>query len=110
MEKRMKLTKTWLAAALVALSGAAFAQGAGGGSTGGGGAGMATGNDTGAAKAGQNAGGTNGMSNSGTNNSGTNSMSHSANTQHHPMKTKKKPMNDTTNMPGADASSDTKGQ
>jgi hypothetical protein len=92
----MKFTKTLLVSALLALSGAAFAQGAGGGSSGGGGAGMATGNDTGADKAGQNA----------TNSS---SMSHSQ-MQHHSTKSKKKQMNDTTNMPGANASSDTKGQ
>jgi hypothetical protein len=103
----MKHTSTWIAAALVAVSGAAFAQsggaggaGGGGGSTGGGGAGMATGNDTGAQKAGPNGGanGMNGMSSS------------SSKMQHHSTKTKQKPMNDTTNMPGADASSDTKGQ
>jgi hypothetical protein len=100
----MKLTKTLLVSALLALSGAAFAQGAGGGggnaggggSTGGGGAGMATGNDTGADKAGQNAG-------------GSGNMSHSQ-MQHHSTKGKKKQMNDSTNMPGANASSDTKGQ
>jgi hypothetical protein len=103
MKLRMKFTKTLLVSALLTLSGAAFAQGAGGGggnsgggSSGGGGAGMATGNDTGANKAGQNA----------TSSSG---MSHSQ-MQHHSTKGKKKQMNDTTNMPGADASSDTKGQ
>jgi hypothetical protein len=101
----MKYGKVWLVSALLALSGAAFAQGAGGGngggagggSTGGGGAGMSTGNDTGAAKAGQGA------------NGGSTGMSHSTKMQH-TSKTKKKPMNDTTNTPGADASSDTKGQ
>jgi hypothetical protein len=105
----MKHTSTWVAAALVALSGAAFAQSGGaggaggsGGSTGGGGAGMATGNDTGAQKAGPNSGGSNGMNGM--------SSSSSSKMQHHSTKTKQKPMNDTTNMPGADASSDTKGQ
>jgi hypothetical protein len=92
---RMKLTKTWLVMALLALSGAAFAQGTGGGSSGGGGNGMATGNDTGASKAGQNAASSSGMSHS---------------QMHHSTKSKKTPMNDTTNMPGANASSDTKGQ
>jgi hypothetical protein len=93
---QMKVTQAWLVAALLAFAGAAFAQGTGGGSTGDGGAGMATGNDTGAAKAGQNANSSNGMSHS--------------QMQHHTTKGKKKPMNDTTNMPGANASSDTKGQ
>ncbi|MFC0402758.1 hypothetical protein [Paraburkholderia rhizosphaerae] len=92
----MKLTKACLLTALLALSGTVFAQGAGGGSTGGGGAGMATGNDTGAEKAGQNA-------------NSSSEMGHSQ-MKHHSTKGKKKPANDTTNMPGANASSDTKGQ
>ncbi|CAB3761457.1 hypothetical protein [Paraburkholderia solisilvae] len=96
----MRLAQACVVSALLALSGAAFAQGAGGssggGSTGGGGAGMSTGNDTGATKAGQNANGSGNMS--------------SSQMKHHSTKGTKKQMNDSTNMPGANASSDTKGQ
>ncbi|CAD6525334.1 hypothetical protein ACFQ3P_14270 [Paraburkholderia sabiae] len=91
----MKNTRTWIVAALFALSGGAFAQGAGngGGSAGGGGngAGMSSSDQTGA-----------GMAASGT---------HATSKAHHHKKTSHtKPATDTTNMPGADASSDTKGQ
>ncbi|ACC74373.1 hypothetical protein PPMP20_21835 [Paraburkholderia phymatum] len=90
----MKKSKAVIVAALFALSGGAFAQGAGsgGGSAGGGGngAGMSSSDETGA-----------GMAASGT---------HSKAKKHHKKSSHTKPATDTTNMPGADASSDTKGQ
>jgi hypothetical protein len=92
---QMKSRTTWIVAALLALSGSAFAQGGGngGGAAGGGGngAGMSSSDQTGA-----------GMAASGT---------HASSKPHHKKSTSHmKPANDTTNMPGADASSDTKGQ
>jgi hypothetical protein len=91
---QMKNRTTWIVAALLALSGSAFAQGGGngngGGAAGGGGngAGMSSSDQTMAA-------------------SGTHASSKS---QHKKSTSHKKPATDTTNMPGADASSDTKGQ
>jgi hypothetical protein len=89
----MKNRKAWIVAALLTLSGGAFAQGSGngGGSAGGGGngAGMSSSDQTGA-----------GMAASGTH----------AKAHQHKKSSHKKPATDTTNMPGADASSDTKGQ
>jgi hypothetical protein len=94
---QMKTRTTWIVAALLALSGSAFAQGGGtgngGGAAGGGGngAGMSSSDQTGA-----------GMAASGT---------HASSKMHHKKSTSHtKPATDTTNMPGADASSDTKGQ
>jgi hypothetical protein len=95
----MKYSKALLVSALVAMSGAAFAQAGGGNGNGG----TGSGNAHGAATAGPTVGG---EPASGAMSSGTSKM-------HHMSKTKskmKKPMNDTTNTPGADASSDTKGQ
>ncbi|MEM5436294.1 hypothetical protein [Paraburkholderia diazotrophica] len=92
----MKNRKAWIVAAMLALSGGAFAQTGGsngGGSAGGGGngAGMSSSDETGA-----------GMASSGT---------HASKKMHHKMsKSHKKSATDTTNVPGADASSDTKGQ
>ena len=89
--------KAWIVAALFAVLGGAFAQNgggnSGGGAAGGGGngAGMSSSNQTGA-----------GMAASGT---------HASSKMHHKSsKSHKKSATDTTNMPGADASSDTKGQ
>jgi len=91
----MNRRNAWIAAALLALSTGALAQagGNGGGAAGGGGngEGMSASDQTGA-----------GMASSGT---------HAATkAQHHKKSSHKKPATDTTNMPGADASSDTKGQ
>lgn len=101
METLMRHTKALLVSALVAMSGAAFAQ-AGGGNGNGGGAGTGgSGNAHGAATAAPT---TNGQPTSG-------AMSSSGSKSHHVSRTKtKKPMTDSTNTPGADASSDTKGQ
>ncbi|MEM5339891.1 hypothetical protein [Paraburkholderia azotifigens] len=87
----MSNRKAWIVAALFALSGGAFAQGGnGGGSAGGGGngAGMSSSDQAGV-----------GAASSGT---------HAA--KKHKKSSHTKPATDTTNMPGADASSDTKGQ
>lgn len=99
----MKYSQAVLVSAFVAMSGAAFAQ-AGGGNGNGGGAGTGgSGNAHGAATAGPTAGG---EPASGAMSSGTPKMHHMSKSK---MKTNK-PMSDSTNMPGADASSDTKGQ
>lgn len=96
----MKHAKVWTMTALLALSGAAFAQAGGNGNGGGGGSG-GSGNAHGAATAGPTS---NGDPASGAMSSGTMKM-------HRTAKSKvKKPVTDSTNMPGADASSDTKGQ
>ncbi|MFL9902004.1 hypothetical protein PQR71_28320 [Paraburkholderia fungorum] len=96
----MKYSKALLVSALVAMSGVAFAQAGGGNGNGGNGGTGGSGNAHGAATAGPTAGG---EPASGAMSSGTSKM-------HHTSKSKaKKPMSDSTNMPGADASSDTKG-
>jgi hypothetical protein len=100
-ETLMKYTKALLMSALVAMSGAAFAQAGGGNGNGGGGGTGGSGNAHGAATSAPT---TNGQPASG-------AMSSSGSKSHHMSKSKmKKPKTDTTNMPGADASSDTKGQ
>ncbi|MEX3899549.1 hypothetical protein FSB08_29750 [Paraburkholderia sp. JPY432] len=101
-----KYPKAWLVAACVAAlgavaSGAAFAQtGGGNGNSGAGG-----GNAHGAATAAPTAGNEPAPNAMGSTGGSTSSMKH-----HHKKSKAMKPMNDTTNTPGADASSDTKGQ
>jgi hypothetical protein len=88
----MKKSNACIVAAMLALSGTAFAQsGGGGGAAGGGGngAGMSASDQTGAASSTRAA---------------SSKMSHKSKSK------AKKPMTDSTNTPGADASSDTKGQ
>jgi len=100
MKPRYFITSVIVGAALAA-PGFALAQGAGGGSsTGTGPAG--SGNDTYSAPT---QGAEQNPSVSGSNNTTTHRSHVKKNTKY-----TKKPMNDTTNMPGADASSDTKGQ
>ncbi|NML32828.1 hypothetical protein [Paraburkholderia antibiotica] len=94
-------SKAWLVAACVAVSGAAFAQAGGGNGNGGTGSGNAHGAATAAPTAGNepasNAPGATGGA--------------MTNQHHHVSKSKsKRPATDSTNTPGADASSDTKGQ
>lgn len=99
----MKLAKTLLLSACVAMSGAAFAQAGGGNGNGGAGAGNAHGAATAGPTTGQAAGGE----------PASGATSSSTMQKHHMSKSKSKakhPMTDSTNMPGADASSDTKGQ
>ncbi|HTH61424.1 MAG TPA: hypothetical protein VL689_14835 [Paraburkholderia sp.] len=89
---------------LLAATGSAFAAGTGGGSASGNGA---TGG--GAAANGVYPAPTQGVEQgvpATGNTAGAQTTHHTKHTRHHA----KKPMNDTTNMPGADASSDTKGQ
>ena len=95
----MKYSKAFLAAAILTMSGAAFAQTGGGNGNGGGPAGS-SGNAHGAATAGPTVDGS----------PASGAMSSGGTKMHHMSKSKKKPMNDTTNTPGADASSDTKGK
>jgi len=98
----MMIKKTLLVTTLLAASSLAMAQGAGG--AGGGAGGGPAGNDP-STSAGANASTREGgdMQGSGT--------SHSKMKKHSSKSSKKmKPANDTTNMPGANASSDTKGQ
>jgi hypothetical protein len=100
-ETSMKYSKALLVSALVAMSTTAFAQAGGGNGNGGGGGTGGSGNAHGAATAGPTAGG----------DPASGAMSSGAPKSHHMSKPKaKKPMNDSTNTPGADASSDTKGQ
>ncbi|MFM0502690.1 hypothetical protein [Paraburkholderia caffeinilytica] len=97
----MKHSKALIVSALVAMSGVAFAQAGGG--NGNGGAGGGSGDAHGAATAGPTAGGE----------PASGAMSAGGSKMHHTSKSKaktKKPMSDSTNTPGADASSDTKGQ
>lgn len=98
-ENSMKTSQAWLVSALVVVSGAAFAQAGGGNGNGGNGGTGGSGNAHGAATAAPT---TNGQPASG-------AMSSSGSKSHH-MSKAKKPKADSTNMPGADASSDTKGQ
>jgi hypothetical protein len=98
-ENSMKTSQAWLVSALVVVSGAAFAQAGGGNGNGGNGGTGGSGNAHGAATAAPT---TNGQPASG-------AMSSSGSKSHH-MSKAKKPKTDSTNMPGADASSDTKGQ
>ena len=95
----MKYSKTFLAAAILTVSGATFAQTGGGNGNGGGPAG-GSGNAHGAATAGPTA---NGSPASGAMSSGGTKM-------HHMSQSKKKPRTDSSYTPGADASSDTKGK
>lgn len=96
-----KYPKAWLVAACVVASGAAFAQAGGGNGNSGTGGGQAHGAATAAPTAG-NEPASNAMGSMG---NSTSSM------KHHQKKSKMgKPMTDTTNTPGADASSDTKGK
>ncbi|MEI5999589.1 hypothetical protein H3V53_20980 [Paraburkholderia bengalensis] len=90
----MNNRKAWIGVALLALSGGVFAQGGGAGSGGGGSAG----------------GGGNGAGMSSSDQTGAASGTHAATKMQHKKTTHRKPATDTTNMPGADASSDTKGQ
>ncbi|MGF6506512.1 hypothetical protein [Paraburkholderia tuberum] len=101
-----KYPKAWLfAACMVAsgavASGAAFAQ-AGGGN---GNSGTGGGNAHGAATAAPTAGNEPASNVTGSTMGSTSSMKH-----HHKKSKANKPMTDTTNTPGANASSDTKGQ
>ncbi|MFM0734707.1 hypothetical protein PQQ52_29915 [Paraburkholderia sediminicola] len=99
----MKYSRALLVTALVAMSGAVFAQSGGGNGNGGGNGSGGSGNAHGAATAGPTTGG----------DAASGAMTGGSSTMHHTSKSKtktKKPMSDTTNMPGADASSDTKGK
>ncbi|MCC8395309.1 hypothetical protein LJ656_22225 [Paraburkholderia sp. MMS20-SJTR3] len=106
--------KAWLVAACVAISGAAFAQAGGGNGNSGGGGGNAHGAATAAPTAGNEpaSNATGAMSATGPT---TGATGGSKTMKQHPhqmsnAKSKSKPMTDSTNMPGANASSDTKGQ
>lgn len=92
----MKIKKALLISTLLAASSLAMAQGSGGGGGG------PAGNDP---NGGTNAGATREGGDMGA----SGAMAHSK-THKHSKKSTKKPATDTTNMPGADASSDTKGQ
>lgn len=99
-EISMKYSKALLVSALVAMSSVAFAQ-AGGNGNGGAGGGGSAGSGNNAAHDAASAGSTSGA------------MSASGSKTHHMSKSKaktKKPMSDSTNTPGADASSGTNGQ
>jgi hypothetical protein len=101
----MKIKKALLVSTLLAASSLAMAQGAGGAGGGaGGGSGGPAGNDP-STSAGANASTREGGD------TGSGTMSHST-TKKHSSKSSKttKPATDTTNMPGANASSDTKGK
>jgi hypothetical protein len=104
----MKYSKALVLSACVAMSGAVFAQAGGGNGNGGNSGTGGSGNAHGAATAGPTASPAAGGE------PASGAMSSAApKSQHHMSKSKsksKKPMNDTTNTPGADASSDTKGQ
>lgn len=89
----MKIRHALLVSTLLAASSLAMAQGGGGGPAG---------NDP---NAGTNAGATR----EGGDMQASGATAHKSTKKHH-MKHTKKPATDTTNMPGADASSDTKGQ
>ncbi|HEY2024924.1 hypothetical protein [Paraburkholderia sp.] len=93
--------KGWLMAACIAVSGVALAQGGGNGN-----GGTGSGNAHGAATAAPTVGNEPASNAAGTAAGSTSTMKHG----HHMSKSKKKPMTDSTNMPGANASSDTKGQ
>ena len=98
MNFRNRTRSAILISALLAASSVAMAQGSGGGGGG------PAGNDP---NAGTNAGSTR----EGGDMQASGAMAHSKSTQKHHMKSSKtKPATDSTNMPGADASSDTKGQ
>lgn len=93
----MKYSRALMVSALIAVSGAVFAQAGGGNGNGGSGSGNAHGAATAAPT-------TNGEPASG-------AMSSGAPKTHHMSKSKtKKPKGDATNLPGAAASSDTNGQ
>jgi hypothetical protein len=96
MHLRNKTRSAVLISALLAVSSIAMAQGSGGGGP--------AGNDP--------SGGTNaGATREGGDMQASGAMAHSKSTNKHHMKSSKaKPATDSTNMPGADASSDTKGQ
>ena len=91
-----KTRSVLLISTLLAASSLAMAQGAGGGGGG------PAGNDP-------NAGTTAGATREGGDMQASGATAHSKSTKKHHMK-KTKPATDSTNMPGADASSDTKGQ
>ncbi|WP_345816400.1 hypothetical protein AAGS40_19360 [Paraburkholderia sp. PREW-6R] len=91
----MKIKHAVLISALVAASSVAMAQGSGGGGGG------PAGNDP--------SNGTNTATREGGDMMASGATAHAKPRKHH-MKKTKKPMTDSTNMPGADASSDTKGQ
>lgn len=95
----MKITHAVLVSSLLAASSLALAQGAGGGAGGGGGP-AGTDPNGNAAMSTREGGDTGAMGSS------------AAHSTHHMKKHSKttKPVTDTTNMPGANASSDTKGQ
>lgn len=97
----MKIKHAILVSALLAASSVAMAQGSGGG----GGGGPAGDNTAGA-------GGATGpaASREGGDAMASGTMASPKMKKHHVKKSVKKPMTDTTNTPGADASSDTKGQ
>ncbi|NMM01902.1 hypothetical protein HHL24_28710 [Paraburkholderia sp. RP-4-7] len=96
----MNYSKALLVSALVAMPATVFAQAGGGNGNGGNSGTGGSGNAHGAATAGPTAGG----------DPASGAMSSSGVKAHHMSKSKaKKPMTDTTNTPGADASSDTKG-
>jgi hypothetical protein len=92
----MKIKHALLVSTLLAASSLAMAQGAGGGGGGPAGDDPSAGTNAGTTREGGD------MQASGT-------MAHKP-AKKHAMKHTKKPVTDTTNMPGADASSDTKGQ
>jgi hypothetical protein len=99
-EQVMKMQKAVLISALLLGSGVALAAGGGGAGTGGAG-GNGNGNGGGGAP------GDSAMT--AASGSGPTTMSKSKTKKKHTHTTASKPANDTTNMPGADASSDTKG-
>jgi hypothetical protein len=94
--------KAWLMAACIAVAGGALAQTGGGNGNGG----TGSGNAHGAATAGPTAGNEPVSNAPGMATGSTATMKH----HHHASKSNRKPMTDSTNTPGADASSDTKGQ
>jgi hypothetical protein len=98
MHLRNKTRSAVLISALLAATSIAMAQGSGGGGGG------PAGNDP--------SGGTNaGTTREGGDMQASGAMAHSKSTKKHHMKSSKaKPVTDSTNMPGANASSDTKGQ
>jgi hypothetical protein len=97
----MKIKKALLISTLLTASSLAMAQGAGG--SGGGGGGPA-GNDP------STTGGANTSTREGGDATSSGAMSHSKPKKHSSKSKAMKPATDTTNMPGANASSDTKGQ
>ncbi|WP_051390789.1 hypothetical protein [Paraburkholderia mimosarum] len=103
MKPRLLITSAILGAALAA-PGLALAQGTGGGGSSG------TGPDQGAGANSTYPAPTQGVEQNPSVTGSPNATTHRTHVKKHTKYNTKKPMNDTTNMPGADASSDTKGQ